>query len=338
MAPLPPIYKTQNATYRADTCRAWESHIKAGEIRVEALARGRYFGRPLPRGALRGLCTAGFWDADHDQDWELEWQRNEGIEICYQQTGKSAFWLDDRSFQLKPDRITITRPWQRHRVGGPPFTAGKVHFVVLDVGVRRPNQAWKWPSWLTMTKADRDELTAVLRHTEQPVWWSTEEIRHCFQQIGRAVETDRNGSSISRLALHLNELLLLLLEMFRQHPIPLDKSLSSGRRTVELFLEDLLHNPDNLALEWTLHSMAKHCGLGITQFATECRQLTNISPMRYLKRCRLHQASKFLVEQPEMSILDVAMACGFSSSQYFSTAFRREMGLSPQLFRTKFSR
>jgi AraC-like DNA-binding protein len=37
-----------------------------------------------------------------------------------------------------------------------------------------------------------------------------------------------------------------------------------------------------------------------------------------------------LREQPEKPILDVALECGFSSSQHFSTAFRRVKRCAPR--------
>ena len=90
-----------------------------------------------------------------------------------------------------------------------------------------------------LSKADLAQLTTMLRHNEQPVWRASESVRRCFQRIGVAVESNQGASSISRLTLHLNELFLLLLEMWRSANISLDASLSSSLRTVELFLDGL---------------------------------------------------------------------------------------------------
>jgi AraC-like DNA-binding protein len=40
-----------------------------------------------------------------------------------------------------------------------------------------------------------------------------------------------------------------------------------------------------------------------------------------------------LRQEPTQSITAIAAACGFATSQYFATIFRREMGLSPRSFR-----
>ena len=62
------------------------------------------------------------------------------------------------------------------------------------------------------------------------------------------MESDRDGSSISSLAVQLNQLFLLVLDMFRQQDIRLDKSLSTTRRTVDLFWADIVRTSSTLHL------------------------------------------------------------------------------------------
>ncbi len=333
MAKTSEVYKADGKTYHPDTCGPVVQAVESGRLRYQALARGGYHGRRLGRGALPGVKLIGFWDADQSQDWGLDWHRNEGIELTFLETGSLNFALDSQEFRLEPDDLTIARPWQPHRVGDPRVDASRLHFVVLDVGVRQPHQSWKWPPWLVFSKADRLELINVLRNNDQPVWHADGEIRRCFARIARAVKTDADGSSISLLAAYLNELFVLVLEMFRHQDVKLDESLSTTRRTVELFWSDLTGSRANLALPWTLQSMAKRCGLGVTQFAQHTKQLTNMTPARFLGRCRLESSSKLLLDEPKMSVTEVALVCGFCTGQHFATLFRRHFGCSPRAFR-----
>lgn len=335
MAKLSQIYKEHGRTYHADTCESLVRAAEAGQVHLEILARGSYPGRRLGRSVLAGVSSIGFWDAVGRQDWGLDWHRNEGIEITFLETGSTPFAVDGQKWLLGPNDLTITRPWQLHRLGEPGVGAGRLHWVILDVGTRRPNQTWKWPGWLVMKKTDLKELTNILRHNEQPVWRAAGEIRHCFKQIGQAVKTDRSGSNISLLTAHLNEMFVLLLEMLRQRRLNLNPALSSTNRTVKLFLDEMHRNPANLTQPWTLKVMARQCGLGVTYFVHHCRQLTNMTPMQYLNHCRIETASKMLLDEPKKSITDVAFACGFSSSQYFATVFSRHTGRSPKVFRCR---
>ena len=330
---LIPIYQEQGHTFQADACGPLVTAARRGRVEFAALARGHYPGRKLGPRALPGIKSLGFWDARYAQNWGLTWHRNEGIELTFLERGSLAFAVDRRICQLKPDDLTITRPWQPHRVGNPEVGAGRLHWLILDVGVRRPHQPWRWPPWLVLTKSDLQELTHILRHTERPDWRATADLRHCFQRISQAVETDRAGSNLSRLSAYLNELFVLVLDMCRRRAVLLDESLSSTQRTVALFWDDLRQHPAQLAKTWTVDGMAWQCGLGVTHFIHHTKQITNITPIQHLNRLRLELAAEQLRAQPERSVLDIALDCGFASSQYFATLFSRHFGCAPRTHR-----
>ena len=62
------------------------------------------------------------------------------------------------------------------------------------------------------------------------------------------------------------------------------------------------------------------------------QQVLGIAPSMYLQRYRISCAARMLTET-SMSVTEVGMACGFSSPNYFSMAFRDVMGNSPREFR-----
>lgn len=333
MASSIPIYRDQAETFFADSCRELASAAESGSIQLEALARGHYPGRRLGKHALPGVKTLGFWNASVGQAWGLDWHRNEGIEFAFVESGRVGFAIDGHDVTLKPNDLTFTQPWQTHRLGNPNIGACRMHWLMIDVGVRRPNQPWKWPSWLALSPRELRELTHVLRHTALPVWQVPGDIRRCFQSIAQAVETDRDGGNITKLTIRINDLLVMLLDLFRNQKPRLDESLSGSRRTVQLFLEDLATHPEQLAQPWTVANMARTCGLGVSQFVHHAKQLTNLAPMHFLNDCRLKLAADLLRKKPSDSILGIALNCGFSSSPYFATLFGKRFGLSPREFR-----
>jgi AraC family L-rhamnose operon regulatory protein RhaS len=328
----PVTFRSPSEIFHADTCEPLKKAANAGDVRLAALARGTYPGTPLPKNDLREICSVGHWDAAHDQDWGLDWHRNEGIELHFVEAGLVPYAVEGcRPVLLEPGQLTVTRPWQRHRVGNPNVPASRFHWLIIDVGVRRPNQHWSWPAWFLYPRRGLQRLTTMLRQNEQPVWRADEEIARCFRKLGKAAGLGAtNPEAIARLKIHINELLIALAEMLERRKPRLDESLSSSERAIRLFLQDL---PRRLDEPWTLSEMAKNCGLGRSRFAACCRQITNVSPMEYLTRCRVDAAAELLVKQPDMSITDAAFACGFQSSQYFATVFRQRLGHSPRSWR-----
>ena len=82
----------------------------------------------------------------------------------------------------------------------------------------------------------------------------------------------------------------------------------------------------------TRRDIAKH--IGITEdYLTFCfRQELGITPVHYLQRYRINQAKRLLKESNQ-TITEIAFNVGFSDSGYFSRIFRREVGMSPEMFR-----
>ena len=328
--PRPAIFLEQKTAFQADRCEPLVQAVARGEVSLHALARRGYPGSAMPARLLPEISTIGFWDAATAQSWGLDWHRNEGIELTYLSRGRLDFAVDGRSHPLESGCLTITRPWQVHRVGNPNVQASRLHWLILDVGVRRPNQNWHWPDWLILSPADLRRLTEILRHNEQPVWRVEAQVGRCFERLATLMAAHPPQTVQTWLQLHLNELLLAVLEMLRSRKVVLDEQLSTTRRTVELFLGSL---PDHLETPWTLAEMAAQCGLGRTRFADYCRQVTNVAPLEYLLNCRVEAARRQLRLEPGRSISDIGFACGFQSSQYFTTVFHRRTGLSPREFR-----
>ena len=56
------------------------------------------------------------------------------------------------------------------------------------------------------------------------------------------------------------------------------------------------------------------------------------APIDYLIRVRIQKARELLADQ-EQRITDIALACGFNDSNYFTRQFRRVSGQSPRDYR-----
>lgn len=316
--------------YYPDSCTPLSDAWQAKQIEMHVLARGTYPGYPLKEDELRGIKSIGYWNSEKTQNWGLDWHRNEGIELCLLETGNLSFLLDDQRFELEPNTLTITRPWILHKIGNPNIGHCKLHWFIIDLEVRQPHQEWIWPDWVILSKNDLEELTRILRLNEQPVWHATDEIKRCFLQIGKMARNHKNEHFDSYIKVFINEILILLLEILKKDKLILNDALIDSKRSVSLFLKSM---EDDLAKTWTVDMMARHCGLGVTQFSKHCHQLTNCTPINYLNMLRLRKAKTMIAENPESTITSIAFDCGFSSNQYFTKVFKSYFKETPQYFR-----
>ena len=282
-----PTYKTRHARYEIDRCEPQNRAIEKGKILFHALTKGYYPGTPVPENILPGLNSIGYWNAGGTQDWGEDPHRNEGVEITFLETGSMAFTADQKKHDLRAGHFTITRPWQLHKLGAPNIGPGRLHWLILDVGVRRPHQNWQWPAWMVLTKDDLAELTRKLRHNENPVWNATPAITQSFRELARSVEAWDRPYAISRLATNLNQLFLNMLDALSEQQTQETPDLTSRQRTVELFLHEVENNPAISRELWTINTMAEHCSMGVTAFSKYCRELgEDAGPMEFLNRCR----------------------------------------------------
>jgi AraC-like DNA-binding protein len=323
-------FNANGKLFKADTCDAVALAARQGEITLQALARGAYPGVRLEERSLPGVKSLGYWDSTREQSWGLPWHRNEGIELTVLSSGSLPYSCGDRRYTLRPYDLTIARPWQPHSIGDPAIGPNKLFFLILDVGVRKPNQEWSWPGWLLMNREELAELTKLLRQNELHVWPDCRDLHHCFQEIGRAVAEYPQSRGVTYITLKLNELFYLLLRLSRTRTIPLNESLTSNFRTVQLFLSDL---GELLGEDWTIERMARECGVCTTRFVQYCRQITNRSPMQHLNTLRLERARALLVEHRSLPIIDIAMQCGYATSQYFASCFKRSYNVTPSDYR-----
>jgi len=324
-------FVSEDEVFHADTCLPLVDAVSRKKVKFKALARYTYPGDRLTDDTL-GLNSIGYWDANEPQDWGLDWHRNEGIEIHFLESGSMPYAQEAQETNLLPNYLTITRPWEIHKVGNPNIGMGKFYWVIIDLNVRRPHQSWTWPDWIVLTEKDLVRLTSILRYNDNWLWKANKDIYNCFRRIGKEVDSDVVGGNSTKIRLLVNELLVLLLELIDTGEFNLDEDLTNTARSVSLFLNEL---ESGLSETWTIEKMAESAGVGITRFTYHCKQLTNLTPMRYLTMKRLELSKRILLKKPSLSIANIAYSCGFATSQYYSTVFKKYEKCTPIEFRNK---
>ncbi|MEM1078086.1 MAG: GlxA family transcriptional regulator [Pseudomonadota bacterium] len=82
--------------------------------------------------------------------------------------------------------------------------------------------------------------------------------------------------------------------------------------------------------------IAAEIGISARQLERLFGKHLNTSPKKYYMELRLERARKLLV-QTEMSITDIAFACGYESTGHFSRTYRIAFGVTPMMQRGKLS-
>ena len=82
--------------------------------------------------------------------------------------------------------------------------------------------------------------------------------------------------------------------------------------------------------------IARQVGITTRQLERLFGKHMNTSPKQYMLELRIERA-RLLLLQTEMSVLDVAVACGFENSSHFSRVYRAAFGIAPTRQRGRIS-
>ncbi len=323
-------YRNGSEVHRADDCLPLTRALAAGEMELYALGRHSYPGVALQAREAPGVCSLGLWKAQGEQRYGLPPHRNEGVEFTMSFSGETPVTVEGRRLTLRPGELMVTRPWQVHSVGSPVFAPGKVGWLILDVGVRHPHQAWRWPPWVVLSKDEIAFLTRALRQNEDAIRPVPESLTEAFERLTAIARQPEAAHRGSRVVVGVNALLLELFDLFETRPVRYSASLTEAARSVRLFLDDLR---GRLAEPWTVRGMAEACGMGTTHFTRHVQRVAGESPARHLLRLRLDMASCRLKAEPRTPIAEVARGAGFAHPSYFIRVFVQRYSCTPAVWR-----
>ncbi len=84
----------------------------------------------------------------------------------------------------------------------------------------------------------------------------------------------------------------------------------------------------------SLEEYAAMCQMSKYHFLRVFAQTVGVSPVEYRNRIRLEQAA-FLLQNEELSVEEIGRSTGYTSAAYFSSAFKKQYGLSPKQYQQK---
>jgi len=122
--------------------------------------------------------------------------------------------------------------------------------------------------------------------------------------------------------------LIIKYDLFRENK---QESVRSSHRitrikTVLEYIERHYQSPITLA------ELAEVAGMNPQYFCRAFKEVTRQSPMDYVIYYRLEQAVR-LLSATDMSVMDVALECGFNDCSYFIRVFKKQKNITPNQYR-----
>ncbi len=106
-----------------------------------------------------------------------------------------------------------------------------------------------------------------------------------------------------------------------------------GDTTAHGFVEGALqYLKDNYTSDITLESVAREFSVSAEHLSRSFKKKTGFGFSEYLNVLRLKRAEYMLIHEPGKSISEIAYACGYNDSNYFSHKFKLRYGVTPSKY------
>ncbi len=267
-------------------------------------------------------------------DGGFNWFLTPHLLLIFVEAGSISLSLyDGKQILVSQNQLAVVRPWSVNMIENVKLAESRVYGIAIDVGAKWPNQNWTWPNWVIIERLAKDRLSYSFRNNDDLIFDFDKNLCRKFQLFGKYLTEPRESFYLSRIITLTNDILIDLSALFDQTKIRMDSTLSNTEHTVKIFLNSLENRLLQRQVDWTVEKMAAECGICPTLFANYCRRLTNKPPADFLRTLRIKEACSLLEKHVNLSVKEIAFICGFKTKAYFSTAFKRETGMSPREYR-----
>lgn len=229
-------------------------------------------------------------------------------ELVFISSGLQYRAANGTNYPLSGGQALLIQPGHRHSTGIMPQGVGQLYWIHIKK-TRQP--------LLGMSQAESQTVFQHFQQRSNPVLYLGNSCRQAFESLLRCSRQHADAGDRLLIRQSLLKIILLIMHAPSQHQ-------------QHHALPDIFQDPtllDQPAL------LARQAGISLSRLRARCKDETGISLGDYLLHLRIDESMKRIAQQAHLSITDIALDLGFSSSQYFATVFKRYTALTPSQFR-----
>jgi len=234
-------------------------------------------------------------------------------ELAYVEIGHQPYDVGGHRFVLLGGEGTIIPPGTPHSSDGHPSYPGKRFWLQLQLP-QIPNARW-----LGLSPSEAEPLLTLLREPASlRAKWPADFARR-VKALFALFDRPPGPVRTAMLRTSLLAILFDLLDLNLKAPSSADQArVKKATDWAEAQMSDPI----------TLEQLAAVAGLSVSSFKHVFTEVAGIPPHAYILRKRIDRAQA-LLRKGQGTVTEIAFACGFPSSQYFATAFKRITGMTP---------
>jgi|GEM_PF-1592106 len=256
------------------------------------------------------------------EPWTVSWTvppgERDDYEIHLVEKGEGRFRIGKREFHVKPGDIIFL-----HSMEGNSFKPDEESFRFVFVTFKFDD---------SIGSSIMKKLNETLGEEALPFSiGDIPEIQQLFYRMHREISLKAEGYMF-RLKLLLGMLVVMITDLRKKGDNKEDIQLTVNMGTRELVDKVILLLQRNYSRSIRLDDLGRQVNLHPRYLCTLFRQITGQTVTEYLRDLRIEKAKRLLL-YTSLTITEIALDVGFSSSQYFSRVFSRAEGIDPRTFR-----
>ena len=239
----------------------------------------------------------------------LSWHIHENaFEFSLPSKGAFSFSTAEGSFSFSGGQVFLSRPNEVHGTNEVPITVGELYWFQLDTSSKdrllflNPQAA----------SALIRELHSISRHVVKT------DAKKTLPLLRQAFEMAAHGQN-RYLVASLLQLFLHLVILFSR------KETGSPSPDIQ---KSLARIQTHLTQDLPLEELASAAGLSCSQFKQKFKKQMGVAPRSYINQQKIEYAKMLLKEG--RSVTETAMALSFTTSNYFSTVFKKYTTYAPR--------
>ena len=264
----------------------------------------------MPELSIAGEDTYYFHKAENKTNSQCTRHYHNSFEIYYLKEGVCNYFIDNRSYDLQSGDIVL-------------IPEGVIHKTNYD----KTEPHTRFLINCTASYVPREVLPII--PSMMYLYRNKEISKRVDDLFVRISEEYERNDSFSEEALRC-----LTFELFFLLARNANECSEAGSGS--LFIEETVkYIQKNYMSDITLSTMAKLYSVSSEHLSRTFKKETGFGFSEYLTLVRLQKAEYMLRNEPGKSICEIAYACGFNDSNYFSDKFRRSYGVAPSSLRRK---
>lgn len=227
-------------------------------------------------------------------------------EIYYLRKGKAKYFIDNITFDINEGDMVLIPPYVIHRTAY--IEGGELERLLIT---------------FTLDFMEKNEDDAVFKCFDRYCIKKADVYKSLINSI-EAENTNSDEFSDELIKNYITTLLIRLSRITEKNSFEIDAP-SFIQKITEYITE-------NYSTEITLDELSTRFSVSKSHLSRQFKAITGFGLNEYITIVRVKNAER-LILTTDLSMTEIATACGFNDSNYFSSVFKKLKGIPPLKFR-----